>query len=40
MITTLKGSFSISELCDALGVSRSGYHAACARGPAPRVQAI
>ena len=39
MITSLKGSFSISELCDALGVSRSGYHAACARGPAPRAQA-
>ena len=39
MITSLKGSFSISELCDALGVSRRGYHAACARGPAPRAQA-
>ena len=39
MITSLKGSFSISELCDALGVSRSGYHAACVRGPAPQVQA-
>lgn len=39
MITSLKGSFSIAELCHALGVSRSGYHAACARPPAPRVQA-
>lgn len=39
MITSLKGSFSISELCAALGVSRSGYHAACARGPAPRARA-
>ena len=39
MITSLKGSFSITELCDALGVSRSGYHAAGARGPAPRAQA-
>ena len=39
MITSLKGSFSITELCHALGVSRSGYHAACARPLAPRVQA-
>ena len=39
MITSLKGSYSIKELCEALGVSRSGYHAACARGPAPRAQA-
>ena len=39
MITSMKGSYSISELCDALGVSRSGYHAACARSPAPRTRA-
>lgn len=39
MITTMKGSYSISELCDALGVSRSGYHAACARPVAPRLAA-
>ena len=35
MITTMKGSYSISELCAALGVSRSGYHAAAARATAP-----
>ena len=39
MITTMKGSYSVSELCDALGVSRSGYHAACARTTAPRLAA-
>lgn len=39
MITAMKGSYSISELCDALGVSRSGYHAACARPTAPRLVA-
>ena len=39
MITSMQGSYSIKELCEALGVSRSGYHAACARGPAPRAQA-
>ena len=39
MITSMKGSYCVSELCDALGVSRSGYHAAGARGPAPRTQA-
>jgi putative transposase len=36
MITAMKGSYSIKELCDALGVSRSGYHAARARPVAPR----
>lgn len=37
MITKMKGSYSISELCEALGVSRSGYHAACARPVASRL---
>ena len=39
MITAMKGSYSIKELCAALGVSRSGYHAACTRPTAPRLQA-
>ena len=39
MITTMKGSYSIKELCDALGVSRGGYHAARARPVAPRLAA-
>jgi putative transposase len=39
MIDSMKGSFSVSELCEALDVSRSGYHAACARPAAPRAQA-
>lgn len=30
---------SIADLCDALGVSRSGYHAWAAREPGPRAQA-
>ena len=37
MITSMKGSCSIKELCEALGVSRSGYHAACARPVAKNV---
>ena len=39
MITTMKGSYSIKELCAALGVSRGGYHAARARPVAPRLAA-
>ncbi len=39
MITTMKGSYSIKELCEALGVSCSGYHAACVRPVAPRLVA-
>ena len=39
MITEMKGAYSIKELCAALGVSRSGYHAACARPVAPRLAA-
>ena len=30
---------SIADLCDALAVSRSGYHAWAARAPGPRAQA-
>ena len=30
---------SINDLCDALAVSRSGYHAWAARTPGPRAQA-
>lgn len=30
--------FSVSRLCTALGVSRSGYYAACERAPSPRAQ--
>lgn len=36
MITAMQGSYSIKELCEALGVSRSGYYAARARPTAPR----
>jgi transposase InsO family protein len=32
----MRAQFSISELCEALGVSRSGYHAARSRPPAKR----
>ena len=32
----MRHSFSISELCHALGVSRSGYHAAATRLSGPR----
>ena len=39
MITKMKGAYSVSELCDALGVSRSGYHAARARPAASRLLA-
>lgn len=39
MIDSMKGSYSISELCEALGVCRSGYYAARSRPPAPRAQA-
>ena len=39
MITNMKGSYSIKELCDALGVSRGGYHAASARPVAARLAA-
>ena len=39
MITAMKGSYSIKELCAALGVSRRGHHAACARPVAPRLAA-
>ena len=35
----MRRSFPISELCKALGVSRSGYHAAVARGPGRRKEA-
>ncbi len=35
----MRHSFPISELCKALGVSRSGYHAAAARAPGRRKEA-
>jgi putative transposase len=34
----MRHSFPISELCHALGVSRSGYHAAATRLPGPRAE--
>lgn len=34
----MRHSFSIIELCHALGVSRSGYHAAATRLPGPRAK--
>jgi transposase InsO family protein len=34
----MRHSFSISELCHALGVSRSGYHAAATRPPSSRAE--
>ena len=39
MISFMQGSFPGSELCAALSVSPSGYHAAWARAAAPRLQA-
>ena len=38
-IQALQAEHSIAELCDTLGVSRSGYHAWAAREPGPRAQA-
>jgi transposase InsO family protein len=35
----MKDDYSISELCEALAVSRSGYHEAQSRKPGPRAQA-
>lgn len=39
MIDSMRDDFSINELCDALDVSRAGYHAALKRGPAARTRA-
>lgn len=35
----MQEEYSIADLCDALEVSRSGYHAWAARTPGPRAQA-
>ena len=34
----MKGLYSVSELCEALGVCRSGYYAARSRPPAARTR--
>lgn len=34
----MQDEYSITELCDALGVTRSGYHAWASRQPGPRAQ--
>ena len=34
----MRDQYSISELCSALDVSRSGYHAARQRPPSPRTE--
>lgn len=39
MINELRAHFDITELCEALGVSRSGYHAAQTRQEGPRAKA-
>ena len=39
MIHELRANFDITELCDALGVSRSGYHGSLTRTPGPRTKA-
>jgi transposase InsO family protein len=39
LIHELRGNFDITELCDALGVSRSGYHGSLTRSPGPRTKA-
>jgi putative transposase len=36
LIDVEKGSFPVALMCDALGVSRSGYYAWCGRGPSER----
>jgi len=38
-IKAMQPEHSVADLCDALQVSRSGYHAWAAREPGPRAQA-
>ena len=38
-VQALQEEHSVAELCQALGVSRSGYHGWVAREPGPRAQA-